>query len=215
MTRYRPITSSEARGNSRPVSAGQFQQLAASGAQFLHNTERHSSTAGLDRNWESIKDRAFEATRQPWGGATISGHSGKILSDSGNTVEEKTRNSAGFGKGHYAVTAKRPGQETVEVSPHLNREQFGSAMDTARNRFPQIGNRYHHLGVFHDAEKGTIDLDPVLVTRRPNQVERVGAYTHAIGGAYHVESGNGYFPPHVKESIVPKPRTASREVSHV
>ena len=46
-----------------------------------------------------------------------------------------------------------------------------------------------------------IDIDPVAIVDSVDQVERVGAYTRAIGGAYRFSDGNGYWPPHVPDSV--------------
>jgi hypothetical protein len=39
----------------------------------------------------------------------------------------------------------------------------------------------------------------VLVVNNLDDVESVGAYTHAIGGAYHFQSGDGFWPPHIAD----------------
>jgi hypothetical protein len=194
------ITEDEARGNSRPVSHDEFQKLAQSGQRYVQGTERKKSTAGLDQHWQTIKDRAFDLTREPWGGMTVNAHTGTAIGDTANDVAAKTAaaRGEGFGTDRYGITFKQPGQESVSVPPEAGKPEFHAAMDQARQRFPQIANRGGHLGVFHDADQGRIDIDPVLVVRTPDQVEKVGAYTHAVGGAYHFKSGNGYFPPHVK-----------------
>ena len=199
---YPMIRESEARGDSRPVSFGQFQQIAAAGERYLQGTEKKQSTKGLDENWDTIKQRAYETSREPWGGATINSHTGTFIGDTGNDVARKTAGEQGMGTetNRYGITNKRAGQDSISIKPNANQKEFGAAMDEARTRFPQIANRGGHLGVFHDADKGTIDIDPVQVVRTKRDVEAVGAYTRAVGGAYHFKSGNGYFPPHVKGS---------------
>lgn len=196
------IKADEARGNSRPVSHSEFQQLAGAGKRYLDATEKKKSTKGLDENWDSIKDRSYELAKEPWGGATINSHTGTMIGDTANDVAQK--NAATQGKGfstdRYAITNRRPGQSQISLPTDVSREDFHAHMDSAREQYPQIANRGGHIGVFHDADKGSIDIDPVQVVRTPNEVEKVGAYTHAVGGAYHFKSGNGYFPPHVKDS---------------
>jgi hypothetical protein len=54
-----------------------------------------------------------------------------------------------------------------------------------------------YLGVFHDDDNARIDIDPVTIVATADDAEKIGAYTHAIGGAYHFATGNGHFPPHV------------------
>lgn len=200
-TQFPVIKASEARGNSRPVSHQEFQSLAAAGKQYLENTTKKQSTKGLDANWDSIKERSYNLAKEPWGGATINSHTGSLIGDTASDVAQKTAKSQGkgFGTDRYAITNRHPGQDSISMPTDVSREQFHEHMDRARQQFPQIANRGGHLGVFHDAETGTINIDPVQVVRTPNEVEKVGAYTHAVGGAYHFKSGNGYFPPHVKD----------------
>lgn len=194
------ISENEARGNSRPVTSDEYQSLAQKGAAYLSATEKKKSTAGIDKNWNEVKDRAYDVAKEPWGGATINSHTGTFIGDSANDVARKTAASQGqgFGTDRYGITVKQPGQDSVSMPTNVSREQFHAHMDEARSKFPQIANRGGHLGVFHDADEGRIDIDPVHVVRTPTQVEQVGAATHAVGGAYHFASGNGYFPPHVK-----------------
>lgn len=196
---YPVISKSEARGNSRPVSHSEFQQLAAAGHRYVQKTQQKPSTEGLDQDWEGIKNRAYELTREPWGGATVNSHTGHIIGDTSEEVAAKNAGKGGRGNSGYGITVKNPGQDSISVSPKAGRGEFHKAMDEARERFPQIANKGGHIGAFHDADEGRIDIDPIQVVRTKNQVEQVGAYTRAVGGAYHFKSGNGYFPPHVKE----------------
>lgn len=194
-----PITAGEARGDSRPVGISEYQHLAAEGRHYVQGTKRKTSTAGLDRDWGHIKKRAFKEAQRPWGGATINSYSGEFVGSGQDYGETEAKaKGRGYAGDRYALTAKHPGQQTVEVPEHINQEQFGAAMDKARRAFPQLQQRGHHLGVFHDNEKHTIDIDPVIVVRTKHDVETVGAYTHATGGAYHFNTGQGHYPPHVK-----------------
>jgi hypothetical protein len=176
------ISESESRGNSRPVSHDEFQQLAARGQRYVARTGRQQSTEGLDRDWPNIKDRAFKEAQASWGGATINSHSGEFVNPSHG----------------YALTVRHPGQEQIRLPENVNHEQFGAAMDRARSQYPQLANRNHHLGVFHDDDEKSIDIDPVLVVHRKSTVDSVGAYTRAVGGAYDFKTGDGHFPPHVR-----------------
>lgn len=187
-TAAEPIMESEARGNSRPVTPEEFQQLAAEGQQRYQQMITHSMPAGgLQQNWPGLQQHAFEQVQQPWGGATIDAHTGQpIRSD----VDA------------YAMSVKEPGMETVSIPIGSNSEQFASAMNLARSRFQPILERaQHHLGIFRDDDQNRIDFDPTVVVDTPHEVETIGAHTHAIGGAYHFATGNGYFPPHVRESV--------------
>ena len=199
---YKPITESEARGNSRGVDALEFQQLARAGHKYMEATKGKQGSSGIDTNWDEIKQRAHEITREPWGGATITSHTGHFIGDTADDVAAKSAQAQGkgFGTDRYAVTNRHPGQPQISIPADAPQHHFNAAMDQAKASYPQIANRGGHLGVFHDADKGTIDIDPVQVVRTPDEVEKVGAYTHAVGGAYHFASGNGYFPPHVKGS---------------
>lgn len=180
---FTPITSKEARGDSKPVSMSRFGQLAAKGQQMLSSAAEQRSTAGLDRDWEGLKDRAYNAAQDSWGGVTVN-------SQTGHNVRQ--------GERAYAVTVRHPGQSQIRLPENASREHFGSAMDRAREQYPQLANRGHHLGVFHDDEEHSIDIDPVMVLKRKSEVDRVGTFTHAVGGAYSFRTGNGHFPPHVR-----------------
>lgn len=152
----------------------------------------------MDAHWGHIKDQAYELAKQPWGGATINGRTGKMRGDTADEVDSKVGSNTGFGHGDYAITNRAPHEDVISIPTSARREEFHSAMDRAKEKYPQIGNSGGHLGVFHDVDKGSIDIDPVLMVHTPDEVEKVGAYTRAVGGAYHFQSGNGYFPPHVK-----------------
>src|SRR5262245_40024249 len=67
-----PITATEARDGSRPVSADEFQNLAREGVNRLGvlSAQRHPPT-GLDDHWAQIKADTWGKVQQSWGGATI------------------------------------------------------------------------------------------------------------------------------------------------
>ena len=179
-----PITAGEARGDSRPVSAAEFQHLAATGLnQLAVMSTRRAPLTGLDRNWQKIKDDSWAEVTQPWGGATIDAHTGKALPQ---------------GADRYALTVKPHGLDKVSVPEHATRAEFDQAMEKARMRFrKELEKGQRHLGIFHDDDHHRIDIDPVVVVDTIGEVETIGAYTHAIGGAYHFKSGDGFWPPHV------------------
>lgn len=180
------ITAAEKRGDSRPVSHDEFQALAAEGHRRLAKLAANSSPhTGLDTHWEALKNEAYSAATQSWGGATIDAHTGKVLPQGTNA---------------FALTVKHPGSETISIPENASRAEFNAAMDRAKSTFSGILQRQgHNLGVFHDDENHRIDFDPVLVTSRHSDVETIGAATRAIGGAYNFKDGNGYWPPHVAE----------------
>lgn len=180
-----PIRASEARGNSRPVTHAEFQHIAGEGQAYLQHLASHpAGTRGLDRHWDTIKQTAYESAQEPWGGVTVNARTGRSLHPRAQV---------------YAVTAKHPGQESVSVPVGASHEEFGAAMDRAREAFPQLAHKNHHIGVFHDVDENRIDIDPVVVVRRKEHAEQIGAATHNIGGAFNPRSGNGYFPPHVAD----------------
>jgi hypothetical protein len=182
-----PITKAEARDEARPVSAAEFQRLAREGQTQLGTmaAARKPST-GLDAHWDTIKADTYTKVTQPWGGATIDPRTGQPLPD---------------GVNKYALTVKPQGMDKVSVPEGASAAQFDAAMEQARRQFGgelEKGSRY--LGVFHDDDEGRIDIDPVVVVDSMHEVETIGAYTHAIGGAYNFADGNGYWPPYVAEA---------------
>lgn len=184
---FKPITAAEKRGNSRPVSAAEFQSIAAEGQRRLDALRKNSSPpAGLDQHWDKIKADSFAEAQKPWGGATIDAHTGKPIASDAKA---------------FALTVKPPTLDSVSVPEHATREEFDKAMDEARQRFDgQLQSEGAHLGVFHDDDQHRIDIDPVLVVHSQDDVETIGAATHAVGGAYCFADGNGYWPPHVADT---------------
>lgn len=182
----RMISSAEARGDSRPVSAAEFARLADRGRALLDGFEQ-SPPVGLDRRWDTIVSDSYAEVQRPWGGVTIEAHTGE-------PVQPVTDPDL------YALTVKTAGQDSVTIPDRASPDQFAAAMREARTRFdPQLQRASHYLGVFHDDSHHRIDIDPVVIVRSADDVDAIGAYTHAIGGAYHFASGNGHFPPHVAQ----------------
>lgn len=165
--------------DSRAVSAAEFQSLAQEGKSQLAAMQTDSSPpAGLDKNWDEVKQSAYQKVQKSWGGITIDAHTGQPLQSDADK---------------YALTVREGGQGIIAVDEKVTYAQFEQAMAAARSEFGgQLSQRDHYLGVFHDDENHRIDIDPVVVV----------ASTHAVGGAYHFASGNGYFPPHVKGAII-------------
>lgn len=175
---------------SRAVTSAEFQRIAATGAAQYQKLKRATSPTIFSTNAAKrgeIGNRAFMETRAPWGGATIDAHTGEFLTGK----EDK-----------YALTAREPGMKSVTVAPNATAAEFRAAYEKALSRFDKILQRKdHYLGVFHDADKNEIEIDPVLVTGDKSQTETIGAYTRAVGGAYHFKSGNGFWPPHIRDEI--------------
>lgn len=172
----------------RAVSQGEFDTLAAQGEVKVNGyKQRASDTTGLDRNWDSIKKQAWKNTRVDWGGGTVDAHTGEHLEPTG--------------KDQFAITVKEPGVETVAVPLDASQEVLEEAMDTAKARFAEILRRQdHYLGYFRDADTGYIEFDPVLVVSTMDEVEQIGSYTHAVGGAFNFADGLGWWPPYVEDS---------------
>ncbi len=182
-----PITAAEARGNSRPVTNYEFQKLAARGRDQLAALSHPAPVSGLDQHWGEIKARTYVKVQGPWGGATIDAHTGQALET---------------GADKYALAVKPHGMSAVSVPETASEAEFSQAMDRALATFRgELQKAQRHLGVFHDDGNHRIDIDPVLVVSSIPEVESVGAYTHAVGGAYHFRSGDGFWPPHVAEGV--------------
>ena len=181
-----PIRGEGARGNSRPVSEAEFQQLAAEGRDRLHDIQHQPwTTGGITANLDAIKARTYAEVQKPWGGATIDPRSGRDLPQ---------------GADKYAMSIKPAGLDTTSLPEHASRAEFDEAMNIALSKYgKQLAKGGSYLGVFHDDDLNRIDIDPVTVLDSLREVETIGAYTHAIGGAYHFASGDGFWPPHVPE----------------
>jgi len=178
------------RGQAHAVSPEEFQQLAAEGhAKHRAMAENTAPTTGMDQNWDALKEHSWNEVQKPWGGATIDSHTGVPVQ--GNTNA-------------YALTVKEPGYETHSIPIGSDRATFHAAMDQAKQKFqPLLERQQHHLGVFRDDDKGTVDFDPTIVTPNLRDVHTIGAYTRAVGGAYNFQNGNGYWPPYVDPQMSP------------
>lgn len=183
----REITAVEARGNSRPVSPEEFQKIAGRGKEMIDRMhDNRSPITRLDRRWDKIKRDTYGEVQKSWGGATVDAHTGIPLLSSAD---------------RYALSVKPEHLNSVSVSERASEVEFSQAMDQAKEQFREIlENQGSHLGIFHDDENHRIDIDPVVVVDTLDEVEAIGAYTHAIGGAYHFKSGDGFWPPHVVEA---------------
>jgi rifampin ADP-ribosylating transferase len=176
-----------ARGNSRAVSEAEFQQLAAEGRDRLRAIQGAPwGTAGLQHNWPAVKERTYAEVQKSWGGATVDPRTGEDLPQ---------------GADKFAMSVKPTGMDTTSIPEHASREQFSQAMDVAWAKYSnQLAKGGSYLGIFHDDDLHRIDIDPVTVLDNMREVETIGAWTHAIGGAYRFSDGNGYWPPHVPSS---------------
>lgn len=185
---FKVISSSEARGDSKPVSYDEFQALAREGQAKLDAMKANtgSTQALASDNGRLLKKESWKEVQTEWGGATIDARTGKALPQ---------------GVDKYAMTIKEPGMETVSIPIEgMSRTAFNRAYDSAIRKFQPILRREgSHLGIFRDDDVGRIDFDPVIVVDNLRDVHTIGAATRAIGGAYNFKDGNGYWPPHVKD----------------
>lgn len=170
----------------RAVSADEYQSLAAEGKNMLARYRKDASPpSGLDGDWASVNEAGWKAVQEEWGGATINAHTGTAVE---------------FGQDKFALTVKEAMQDTVSVPIGASRTEFNAAMKEARRRFDaNLRMDKAHLGVFRNQETGMIEFDPVLIVDSRAEVERIGAYTRAKGGAFSFKDGNGYWPPYVEE----------------
>lgn len=184
-------------GRSRAVSHEEFQSIAAKGHADLEKMRsKTNDISALHSNYGDVKSHAYENSREPWGGGT---YNPRTAAPVNFHMPDK-----------HTLSVRDPGQETVTVHANASREKFNQAMDTAKDRFGKnLTHGSHYLGVFHDADKKQIEIDPVVVVGDPSgkhrqevghaRAESIGAATRATGGAYHFASGNGVFPPHVAD----------------
>lgn len=195
---FAPIRKSEitpsGQDQSAPVSAGQFQKLAQTGSNMLSGMRERGPTPNFDGGMDTAKSHAYAATRSSWGGGTYNPRTG-------NPVDFHEPDK-------HAVTVREPGQSPVTVPDHVNADQFGQAMEHAKSKFAnQLSTPQHYMGVFRDDDLHEVHMDPVVVTQDRNhdegqgrfKAQAIAAATHSVGGAYHFASGNGVWPPHVKE----------------
>lgn len=171
----------------RAVSQEEFNALATAGMGILSDYRDRSSEPILKKrdHAKRITADAWGATRQEWGGMTIDAHTGDVVED---------------GMDAYAMSVKDPETSSVSVPITASKAQFEAAYQVAVHRFAdELSSENAYLGIFRDEDTGRIDFDPVLVVHTLDEVEAIGAYTNAVGGAYYFMDGNGYWPPYVAD----------------
>lgn len=192
-----PMNLETAQQTSHPVSSDEFQAIAARGQARLDKmrSKTHDISA-LGEKLGEVSGHAYNATREEWGGATYNPRTAKPVN-----FHEPDK---------HVLSARTPGQQPIAVPADASKEHFNAAMQQAHSTFhDQLSHSSHYLGVFHDADKKQVEIDPVVVVgdssgkHRENvgrtKAQEIGAATHAVGGAYHFASGNGVFPPHVPD----------------
>lgn len=116
----------------------------------------------------------------------------------GATIDPVTGEAKDFDHGFAVAIAGL--DSTVELPETATKEEFDKAVDGAKDKFAdQLQGRDTYFGVFHDDNKHTIDIDPVVYVTSQKDAENIAAYTHSVGGAYDFSTGDGVFPPHVAE----------------
>ena len=184
-TKIPHITKDEARGDSKSVTASEFAKLHADGKKkydsLLADT-RPAKAFDSSTHWEAIKSLAFDAAQESWGGQTIDPATGAAVDP----------------KDGYSLSIKSAGQKQLSVPEDVSEDDFAAMMDRAKNIYAdKLKGSQVYLGVFRDDDNHRIDIDPITIVQSKDEVDTLGAYTHAIGGAYEFATGNGHFPPHV------------------
>jgi hypothetical protein len=160
--------------------------MATKGRKLLQGASEQSTSGVMTQGGsakKAVKDAAFSASREDWGGATIHPATGKAVTPESG----------------YAVAVRDHGQEQISVPHDAPRGEFDQAMQHAITQYaPQLGREGGHLGVFHDNANKRVDIDPVHIVPKAHQARNIGAYTHATGGAYNFATGDAEWTPHVK-----------------
>jgi hypothetical protein len=182
---------------SRQVEPDEFQAVAAQGKQIVEGRRKRSTPNALDV--DTLAAQLYPKVKESWGGDTIDTHTLEpVVKDETGTVDQ------------YAVTAKTRGQESVRLSEGASQEEFRAALAEATEKFKaELDSEGAHLGVFHDDDLGVIDIDPVYVVNSLEESDAIGAYTGALGGAYHYQSGDGFFSPYIANDALMERRGSS------
>jgi hypothetical protein len=193
---HNPITASEVRGtNSQLVTPREYAALQQQGQALIDQaTQNATPPNGLEANWAAITHDSYIEVQRSWGGMTIDAHTGEPVTASPT------------GDGPYSVSAKSDGQQSIILSEKdaSNLDNWRSAMDYARDYYhDELSRAGAALGVFHDDDKRTVEIDPVLVVGTREESDAIGTVTHAVGGAYNFADGNGYYAPHVYDGSLP------------
>lgn len=120
----------------------------------------------------AAKYNAFDQAQFPWGGATINHSTGEFVPGNADA---------------YAVTFG----DTISLDVRDGFMLFSEAIDRVIRDYPGVP----FVGIFHDAVKGTIDINAVYVFDTTAEVDAYAEKNgEIIGGAYHFLTGNGYWP---------------------
>lgn len=194
---YGKITPGEARGDSKKVTPQEFDDLADKGKKHydsLMSNKRPTTAFDDAEQWATIRSGAYDAAQEKWGGQTLDPETGRAV-----------KRSKGF-----SLEVRAPGEKQLSVHEDADEDTFNAMMDRARKEYAEkLEGSQVYLGVFRDDDNHRIDFDPVTIVATEDEVDALGAYTHAVGGAYNFSTGNGHFPPHVaslasdvKESVL-------------
>ena len=85
---------------------------------------------------------------------------------------------------------------TVEVPVGSSDDVIGAAVDDfVRDHYDLLSRDGYYLGLFHNADKGTIDIDVNVVAYSTEDAEALQLYLGRNGGAYDTATGNGVYAP--------------------
>lgn len=118
--------------------------------------------------------RAYDAAREPWGGATVHLESAQLVRD---------------GVAAYAVADHTLG-ETITLDANVSWPEFAGAFALAAETFGGAP----FVGVFNDADFEVIQLDPVRVVRSAAEADEIYSPSATSGGVYDFSTGLAYRP---------------------
>src|SRR5215469_12096457 len=157
---WTPLTKSEAHGRGLPVTMRAMRKLCIRGREVTRQAaERSKRTGSLN---DTMVIAAYDAAREPDGGITLDLANGCVLD----------RTSG------YSVQA----EPTLLVTDPADRclVNFAGAIAEAASKV-KLGQ---HLGIFHNAEKGTVEFDSVFVTGNLPRAMAVAVASRTDGGIY-------------------------------
>jgi len=189
-----PITESDMAnqsGRGRTVTPVESRALAEEGKVEVDRRLANSSApTGLDN---LDVHRLYQETRPEvndgWGGDTIDAHTGASVV------------KATDGTDQMSLTVRLPGMKEITVDPNADEATFARGIEQAKQEYATIlASEGAHLGIFRNDTTGRIEIDPTYVVGDSHQVETIGSYTHANGGAYHYQTGNGVWVPNITDA---------------
>ena len=182
---YGKITPGEARGDSKRVTPQEFDDLA--------DKARRSTTA----SWPTSARRPPSMTMRS---GLLSARAPTTPPRRSGVGRPSIRRLVGQSSARRASPSKcvPPARSSYRFPQDADEDTFNAMMDRAKEEYAdKLKGSEVYLGVFRDDKNNRIDFDPVTIVDTEEEVDALGAYTHAVGGAYDFSTGNGHFPPHV------------------